>query len=462
MENNKAYLKKIHWVFLIGFVSVLLEIFLKKWFESVSSGRTAYIILYSISFSCLYASLGIATSKWKETAIAWGIEVLIYYAFQLFLFDEESLYNVYIRFVYFILYSFPIVVFFALQYGWTKKLISIYFACIALSCVSSLSFYAHEAIKTAVRSFRDYPDAGMNFFIGLSKTAGTVFTIICLCELNNFMLGKKDTWKTALLNPGNEYSKLNSLITFWMMKVMLLIIVAGAGYYIYNYLGSITNTYRLTNGNTIQLRQYYHIIGIIYILSFVATTLMFVWYLRKFLLEYFISYNISSKFLYWISLFPFIGSFVFAILQLHDTKQGVYEEKVHTIGNFAASSSTAITTIFIIIYFLRLIFRIEGGNGIFIASIIASFLLFFWFISDRTGYYVILGLTMLVLAGLLVVIFIGHWETPVIPLAFSLFLFNIIQLVLTFPVYHFEEFEYITAENPGYEDANNSLGAVNP
>lgn len=455
MENNKTYLQKIHWVFLVSIAFALMETFLNEWLISISSERTAFVILHILSLSGLYAALSIATLKWKEAAIAWVIHIAIYIAHFLLLFSKDPVNNNYIRFAFVVISGIPITVFFALQSGWTKKIVPVYFSAIALSLISTLSFNAPRGIENVARSLWTHSQGWESFFILVSETAGMVFTIICLCELNNFMQGKKSKWKTTLLNPGNDYGKLNSLITFWTLKVMLFVIVIGAGYSLQTLLGLIQGTYRLPGATLSGVQNYYRFIGFIDILFFVAIALMHVWYLRKFLLEYFISYNLNSKFLYWLVLIPVIGFIAFAIIQLHDAKQGQYRDKINGIGNFAASSSVAVTAIFIILYLLRLISRIGAGESIFIVSLIGSLLLFVWFMADKTGYYLIMGLNLLILiVGSAVVFIIAGRELP-IPLIFSLILFNVMLTALTFPVYHFGEFEYIPAENDTSEQPEN-------
>jgi amino acid transporter len=180
--------------------------------------------------------------------------------------------------------------------------------------------------------------------------------------------------------------------------------------------------------------------------------LFIAWYLRKFLIEYFITYGIRSKFLYWLCIVPVIGFIVFAILQADNTRQERHSQKVDSMGDFAGSSNTAITAIFFFAIVIRLIMRIAGGDQVFIFSLGISILLFIWVISSRMGYYVSLVIAGIGILGVIVATQLISSDSDsvaeVLGIYFGLLLLYVIQLVFIYPVYHFENFEYIPAEDP--------------
>lgn len=181
------------------------------------------------------------------------------------------------------------------------------------------------------------------------------------------------------------------------------------------------------------------------------------WYLRKLILEYFISYNITSKFTYWLMLLPGIG-FIVWLFCLQDERNKSFSEKVDTINGFASSPSQAVTIIIVILMCLRLVFGLTGAAaGITIFSGMLSLALFAWLASQRSGYYfnlyLSLGLLLVVLVAML-----GWGERKYLILfyvAFSLLLYNAAQLIMIYPIYHFEDFSYLDdgEETPEEEGA---------
>jgi hypothetical protein len=199
------------------------------------------------------------------------------------------------------------------------------------------------------------------------------------------------------------------------------------------------------------MKNYFLILSLVAVLSYVFAAAALAWYIRKFLLEYFITYNTHSKFLYWFSLLPVIGFPTFLVAHFENNKQTKYSEKLHTLGRFAASATISITTIFIILLVFRLMFRVVTGTGpVFIISIIISALLFVWMISDKTGFYVNLVLNLALLAGGLIIVFATKiaGQGGITAFLFAMVLLNVMHLLLLYPVYYFHDFEYTPAEDP--------------
>src|SRR5262245_26215615 len=71
MENNKFYLKNIHWVFFLGLVQALILIFLPNWLRLVTDSEKATRIILTVVYTTFpLTALGIVTDRWRGVAIA--------------------------------------------------------------------------------------------------------------------------------------------------------------------------------------------------------------------------------------------------------------------------------------------------------------------------------------------------------------------------------------------------------
>lgn len=457
MENNKAYLQKIHWVFLLAAGYSLLYVFTSAWMDRAMFERKSFTLLNIFHISFLFAALGIITSQWKKTLIAWSIGILIIAA-DFFLVPDKSIPFV-VRFLLLFLSYTPLVVFMGLSFGFTKKLLPAILLIVVANHIQLLGDYSPEGLEDFIsrisRMLGYRRDLEMLFRIIsiICRTAVFVFQVILLSELMNYLQGKKQAGKTLLLNLGNEYKKTNSLIVFWVCRVMFIVFIAGTASILKNYAYLFSR--KLENFPDKNILLYFRYTGIFNLIMIIAAALFYAWYMRKFLLEYFITYNIRSKFLYWLLLLPVVGLIAFIIINADAAEQKEYNQKVNTIGQFAASSTAAITTLFFTSYTIRLILSF-GGEAIYIIYCIAIVLLFIWIITSKTGYYVSLGLNMLLLAASIVSVILAKKDGPPIYLLFPFVLAGAIQLILIFPIYHFEEFEYTPSENPVAEIPGNA------
>jgi hypothetical protein len=449
MENNKAYLQKIHWVFFIAALYGVAFHFLPEWLKNISSVSTKFIVFESIFFCCYYSCIGIISSKWKETAVAAAISIGLYTVDLLL--NQKTSFNLYTHILLYLSSSIPLTVFFGLQFGWTKKLVSIYVVLFIISSFNMLSFYSNNFVEKVTEALLDSMDYDNNssiwvdVFSVITRASGFIFSIACIAELSNYMQGKKMAWKTCLLNPGNDYGKINSILLFWMMKVVMISVLFGSARFAQEYVDFTRGkNYYNPSGNSYSI--YILIVNSIRLVSFIPAALFLAWYLRKFLLEYFMTYGLRSKFLYWLCLLPVIGTLVFVIAQFNSVKRSNYEEKTMAIGDFAASDSLSVTVIFLFLYTVLLFFGARGGDTAFIISLVLTILLFVLFTADSAGYAVNIGLNFFLLTTGVILIILAKWRGPSIPSHFAQVLFNTMQLILIFPVFYFDQFEYITPE----------------
>jgi hypothetical protein len=457
MENNKAYLQKIHWVFLLAIGYSVLFVATSEWMGRAIFEKRSFLLFSIFHISFLFAALGIITSKWKETLIAGGIGILILVA-EFFLLPDKSM-SLKVSFLRLLLSYIPLFVFMVLSFGFNQKLLPAILLIIAAVHIRLLADYSQQGLDdflnkiSRIVEYRRKPETLFYIISAICRTAVFVFQIILLFEVMNYLKGNKYAGKTFLLNLGNEYKKINSLIVFWVCRVMFIVFIAGTASFVKNYAYIFGRRLEIfQNKNTLLFFRYMGIFNLIIIIS---TALFFAWYLRKFLLEYFITYNIRSKFLYWLLLLPFIGLIAFVIINADAAEQKQYNQKVNTIGQFAASSAAAVTTLFFIGYTIRLMSSF-GGETIYIIYAVTSILLLIWLMASKAGYYVTLSLNVLFMAACIAaMLFVKSDGPPILPL-FPFVLASMIQMVLIFPIYHFDEFEYIPAENPIVEMPENA------
>ena len=67
---------------------------------------------------------------------------------------------------------------------------------------------------------------------------------------------------------------------------------------------------------------------------------------------------------------------------------------------------------------------------------------------DKTGYYVNLVLNLALLTTGVFAVFTIHLTDQHIGSMFALVLLNCVHLLLVYPVYHIDDFEYVPAEDP--------------
>lgn len=458
MENNKAYLQRIHWVFLIYAIFSLLIIFIDPLArEEFGEGQTYFIITDVLRTLVFFAGLYAATLKLKEVGIAFVVAMTLYAADRLTGMDFDLTEGL----IFFLLTPLPLLIFFALQTGWNKKLWLYYVLLLLFVQGFGVSHFAPNGMASIAMALSREPTT---FFQDVSVfiTVAALFTfrVIIICETINYAKGKTYTNRSTLINLGNEYNKLNSIITFWSSKVALYLIIIGGAAGL-NYMLEIINGSNYFIPANDGVSKFYTYTAGIAILSYICMALFAVWYVRKLIIETFINFGINSKLMYWLSVLPVIGIFVFAIIQADSTRQQKHSDKLNTMGQFAGSSTAFITGLFFFILCVRFIMRIVAGDSTFIISLGISLLLLIWIMSSKTGYYVSLVLAGLGLLAVTIASFVittGDRDTySLLAVFFGLLLLNVVQLIFLYPVYHFEEFQYIPAEGPHAEQVPETL-----
>ena len=445
MENNKGYLKQFGLIFLIAVLSAVFNLWLTTQRNSFnySSNTLLLMALQAIPFLLSIVSTGIATEKWKAAGGAVAI-----YALTLFL--QYFLYTNYksspasqggLMLLQLFLYLLPFMAFFLLATPDKKKLRLLIPAVLLLYGTNSL-YHSQEGFNSLsyLLSVKWKYSAYVLNFIG--TVTSLVVHVILLCELLNYGQGKANGFHTRILNPGNDYSKLNATIVYWSLKTFIWLSAIGSVSLLRSYFEYHSGYYLSSSSFTAYLKWYY----LFSILFSAALLIAAAWYLRKFLLEYFISYNFSSRFLYWFLLLPVLGIFAWLVMLPDREKQARFEQRKKSLEDFSGSSTTGIVGLFLVFLVLRLLISVMGGNMLSVITTLISAGFFFALVSSRTGYYVNLYLNFILLAVYITLPFIKLNIDNVVGLLFPLSLLNTVQLVLIYPALHFDAFDYISYE----------------
>jgi len=339
-------------------------------------------------------------------------------------------------------------VFISLLVGWKKKIILLYLAIFLAKIIFLQSLYVSGVVHAVNIILRVNNEAWGYLIKMISHFTALIFYTIMICELLNFMRSDSKRPDTLLLNLDNEYNKTGSFIGFWVYKTGILMIALGASTFIRLYFRS---DYLWTQNK--DYIDYILISGAISIIGSIGLSLYSAWYLRRLLLEYFITYNVRSKFLYWLAIVPLLGVLSFLFMETKQVKPQNYKEKVNTIEKIAGSSTLAITIISFFILLLRYILELSGNSLQVYFTLAIISLLFTWIIFSRIGYYITGGIILASMVGILyksntAIHFDEEWMAY-----YGVLVIGLSQLVMFFLVYHFSKFFYTPAEDPDPESA---------
>lgn len=446
MENNKTYLQRIHWAAAIALAFYLLIVLVFS--DSLMPIPTKYFyeLLAVGSLVCPFIAIGVVIRNWKAPAIAGVVALALYFI------NQNISYNTgrseIHLFLSLLLHPLPMVLLVILHTGWTGKVGMIYLLCLLASGLGGGQlislFEGLDLIRNRhVSSFIDF-----TCYIGVF--AGHV---IFVCEIINFSNGKTHYGKTRLLNLGNIYPKNNTVLALWCIKAALWG-HAIAGMLRFESLMERFQKAGRKTGNfvseifTVEISFYHYLTAILAILSWIAAGLLLAWYLRKFMLEAFVSFGLRSKLIYWLSFLPFIGFLFFAFSIGGARQQQLYIEKKASIEQFANDNPISITFAFLLLVAIRLFMLLSRSDTIGLISLVITVILFLWMTKQKIGFYVYLYLNLVLLAVGLVAMFFAQWPPQPTSLLMESVLLGAMQLIYLFPAYHFEEFEYIPAGDP--------------
>lgn len=346
-----------------------------------------------------------------------------------------SLYFLFLRIVYLL----PSIVFFIIAKTPAKKLPFILFVLLILQLSYNTTYESAAGFNFLNEAFRMGLNIPPYIFNVLTTTIVSVISLVAFCELINYRENKNKGWNVHLINPGNEYDKVNATILFWALKSGIYFCLLGAIDYLKNYDEFLDFRFGSDNAG-IKLQFFLTLFFLIF------TILAIAWYLRKFMLEYFATYNFTSRFLYWFLLLPIIGFFVWLGMLAESRKQETFNERERSIQDFSASKPDGIIVVFVILIVLRFSLALTYNfPAEFIISTILSIGLFIWMVKSRTGYYVNLYLNLFLVVLILLLILFNAAESSIF-LLYPILLLNTVQLILIYPAFHFNAFSYLSYE----------------
>lgn len=277
----------------------------------------------------------------------------------------------------------------------------------------------------------------------ISYLLSLVTHFLLLCELVNYGQGKTAGYRPRLLNPGNEYSKLTGTLVFWSLKIFILLSIIGCPFTLETF-ARYTSVEEYSYLSSMSFLKWYYLLSI---LSTIPLMFCAAWYLRKFLMEYFMTWQHTSRLLYWFLLLPVVGFFAWLVMLADSDKNHSFAQRKKTLGDFSSSSKNGIITVFLILLGIRLLITLTNGPSSTVITVVLSAALFFAMVSSRGGYYFNFYLNILVMAALLLILLFGKGAGgDYILLFYPIILFNVLQVILIFPALHIEAFEYISYE----------------
>jgi hypothetical protein len=151
MINNTAYLKRIPWIVPLGLVYGISATFSQRWLftQFAPDISTPHIITNIIYYALSYASLGIATQKWKELLFPAILDIALIFSSALLFTEGKGI----IWILYFLILPIPLTIFISRQTGWQRKSVLIYFGILLAEVIFIQSFYVSELIGTNISLF---------------------------------------------------------------------------------------------------------------------------------------------------------------------------------------------------------------------------------------------------------------------------------------------------------------------
>jgi hypothetical protein len=440
MENNKAYLRNFGIIFLIAIISgVSLIAITGSKPEAYDRTRFLQIILQTFPVLLLFVNTGIATQKWKAAtgsiAAFIGVVILqyIFYSQK----GDEHINRGLLFFLQELLYTLPYFVFFLFVKAGAEKLPFLFLALLLLIGMNNL-YQSGDGVDWLEYLFRINLHIPPALFRVIDFVTEQIFIVVFMCELLNYAEGKSKGFQPRLINPGNEYNKLNATVIYWSLKTFLWLSLFGTLSIVKSYNHFFSSSYT----NPFTFLKWYYLVSLLF-----SSLLMFAvaWYLRKFLLEYFITYNFTSRFLYWFLLLPGVGFIAWLVMLADSQKQTTFKQRQKSLEDFSAGNTGSIIAVFILLISIRFILSLMAEQWQGLLTLLVSAVLFAMIVLSRTGYYLNLWLNFLVLALLMVFLVTGTNKDSTV-LLYPLLLLNTVQLILIYPAFHFEAFNYLSYE----------------
>lgn len=442
MINNKGYLQSFGLVFLVAVLGAGVAILLAMQLRNIpySEPLNIFRILQqlwpvAVSFGCI----GLATGKWKAAAGSFLLFAGLL-AINILMVERESfpVYSAWWSFLQVMMFQLPLYFFFIFA-GVPAKKLPLIIGFILLSLGFSSIFYVEDGLRISsyfiLGKNAELP-VYLNYALGLI-VRNTVFAIL-VCELLNYAGDKNDGFHRRIINPGNEYNKLNGTVVFWSVKTFMVLSVLGC-------YGLLRSLMQYTDRNRSSSMLFIKWLTVFEIIGAVAMIMAAAWYLRKFLLEFFFSHNVHSRFLMWFTQWPILGFFGWLGVVGQGDKLPDFKSRHNTLQRFDDAGPNSVSTVMMVLLGIRLLLAIATGSPESILTNILSAAMLFWLISSVNGYYFNVYGTCFLLAVVLLIPLINSNKSEIL-IYFPLLMLNLGQMIMVHPVLHFSSFNYMSYE----------------
>lgn len=442
MIDNKGYLRSVGYVFLLALLGGVCFVLLSRLANDIPFSRPLHVYrilqqLLPVAFSM--ACLGLATGKWRAAAGTFAT-FLVLVAAQIVMIKKETIAfdSGWWMLIQIVVYQLPLVLFFVFAGAPAAKFPLIIFFILMSSGLSSI-FYMEDGLSLiAGRLFQ--MDTTLPRYAGTILSAvirHTIFAIL-VCELLNYAGGKNDGFHRRIINPGNEYDKVNGTVAFWTIKAFMVMVVLG----IYGMLRAFVEFSGRSDSGFQVFMKWYTLFEIISASALLAAA---AWYLRKFLLEFFFSHGVSSRFLMWFTQWPLLGFFGWLGVIGQGEKRHDFKSRRTVLESFDANGPNNVATVMMVLVGLRLLLSLFSGSPETIITGILSAAMLFWLINSISGYQFNLYAVCFVM-GLLLVLPLFNTDRAELLIYYPLLALNLAQIIMVHPVLHFGSFNYISYE----------------
>ena len=440
MENNNAIINRLP----IAVLPVLLTTLLTAYIftdiqhfvgENPWVFRVVLIILPTLS---ILLGIGLATQEWKGTIAA----LLVFLSLRIWMLLQRSESEGAAKLYYLVMIAsiiLPYVVYFVFSGIRGPRL----WHCILLTLLLPGFDYAYywkdgmEALFELVDSDYEIPQW---LGYGISYLVTGILPVIFIGVLTQYGKSQLQSFQARLFDPRNDYSKLTATIIVWISKLYFIMLALGSISFMKSMVEFLDDDYGSLSGGPMIWYNLYSIIAAAPLSIFAA------WYMRKVMIEFFVQHRVRSKSLYWFITLPFVGIFGWLVMLADTETADTFSQRKEAIGNFAASSRTPVITIVGVLMGIRLLLQLVSGDASGIISTLVSAALLAAMIYSFGGYALNFYLQLGVLA-LLIIFLLSRSESMMqFFVLFPVLLFSISNLVVTLPVYHFEAFDYVVAE----------------
>jgi hypothetical protein len=464
-ENSNFYLKHGKLIAIAGFLSVFIATFSIYFQYTVGSESSSTIIPTSLKIKFIWFLLsglfwfviGKILGSYKNAMVCLGVSATLYTINHFFenglnFFFENSVVIDFFNKTGFII--IPYFIFGLIEFKKYKAALIMLFVGLAnliLWAKVDVSTLLFQGINGLFRSSdwfiinvksNAYEGSFIpfNVFSEFSYLFRFVFQIVLFFELYKYCNNGFQKIKINIFNLQNEYSKLIMTILFFTFKWTILRIAIAIPEFF-----SESSLYRTSQ---ISLTYQY-----VQLTCSILTFIFCIYFLRKILVEFYISYGRPPSWLYWLCLIPVFDYIIWLVVIFSFERKINQSERLNL---FETENDNMALVIFMILVQLFSIFRGFADND-FSSSIVKFFVTlsitntFFLFFAYKNLAFlrfifwsmiatsiVALGLALKPIEGI-------YSEVTLIILGSSLF--SIAVIVHFFPIFHLQEFLYIGGED---------------